>query len=141
MSADAASRLFIYIGICTFIGRLLSGLICNMRHVNPVYVYMISLILDGSDIVFLSQAKTYGHLIAFSFLYGLTDGLLVGTFYITIMNSAKVSQKASAFGLSALCYGTTIATGPALAGTYILISQTYNLITVNYILIIKVYYL
>ena len=117
VSADAASRLFIIIGICTFIGRLLSGLICNMRHINPVYVYFIGLILDGSDVVFLSQAKTYGHLIAFSFLYGLADGLLVGTFYITILNSVEVPQKASAFGLSALCYGTTVATGPALAGT------------------------
>lgn len=116
VSADAASRLFIIIGICTFIGRLLSGLICNMRHINPVYVYFIGLILDGSDVVFLSQAKTYGHLIAFSFLYGLADGLLVGTFYIAILNSVEVTQKASAFGLSALCYGTTVATGPALAG-------------------------
>ena len=87
-----------------------------MRCVNPVSVYMFGHILDGSSSVFLSQAKTYGHLIAFSFLYGLADGIVVGTFYICILNSAETSKKASAFGLSALCYGPIIATGPALAG-------------------------
>lgn len=116
VSADAASRLFIYIGVTTFIGRLLSGLLCNMRCVNPVYVYMGGLILDGCDIIFLTQAKTYGHLVAFSFLFGLADGVLVGAFYIQILMSVGPSLKASAMGLSALCYGTTIATGPALAG-------------------------
>ncbi|XP_073248243.1 monocarboxylate transporter 4-like [Porites lutea] len=116
VSADAASRLFIYIGVTTFIGRLLSGLLCNMRRVNPVYVYMGGLILDGCDIIFLTQAKTYGHLVAFSFLFGLADGVLVGAFYIQILMSVGPSLKASAMGLSSLCYGTTIATGPALAG-------------------------
>lgn len=116
VSADAASRLFIYIGATTFIGRLLSGLLCNMRCVNPVYVYMGGLILDGGDVIFLTQAKTYGHLVAFSFLFGLADGVLVGAFYIQILMSVGPSLKASAMGLSALCYGTTIATGPALAG-------------------------
>ena len=118
VSADAASRLFIYIGATTFIGRLLSGLLCNMRCVNPVYVYMGGLILDGCDIIFLTQAKTYRHLVAFSFLFGLADGVLVGAFYIQILMSVGPSLKASAMGLSALCYGTTIATGPALAGRY-----------------------
>ena len=118
VSADAASRLFIYIGITTFIGRLLSGFLCNMRHVNPIYVYMCGVLLDASDIIFLSQAKDYGHLVAFSFLYGLADGVLVGTYYITILNCVEASKKASAFGLSNFCAGTTIATGPALAGEY-----------------------
>ena len=87
-----------------------------MRRVNPVSVYTFGLILDASSSVFLSQAKTYGHLIAFSFLYGLADGIVFGAFYICILNSAETSKRASAFGLSALCYGPIIATGPALAG-------------------------
>ena len=124
VSADAASRLFIYIGATTFIGRLLSGLLCNVQCVNPVYVYMGGLILDGCDIIFLTQAKTYGHLVAFSFLFGLADGVLVGAFYIQILMSVGPSLKASAMGLSALCYGTTIATGPALAGRYQLKIET-----------------
>ena len=124
VSADAASRLFIYIGVTTFIGRLLSGLLCNMRCVNPVYVYMGGLILDGCDIIFLTQAKTYGHLVAFSFLFGLADGVLGGTFYIQILMSVGPSLKASAMGLSSLCYGTTMATGPALAGRYRLKIET-----------------
>ena len=125
VSADAASRLFIYIGATTFIGRLLSGLLCNIRCVNPVYVYMGGLILDGCDIIFLTQAKTYRHLLAFSFLFFcLADGVLVGAFYIQILMSVGPSLKASAMGLSALCYGTTIATGPALAGRYQLKIET-----------------
>ena len=107
-----------YIGITTFIGRLLSGFLGDMQRVNPVYVYMFGILLDSLDITFLTQATTYGHLIAFSFFYGLADGVIFGTFYISILYSVETSTRASAFGLSALCYGTTIATGPALAGKY-----------------------
>ena len=82
-------------------------------------MFMFGLTLDGSSHVFLSQAKTYGHLIAFSCLYGLADGVVLGTFFICILNSVEASKKASAFGLSALCYGPLVATGPALAGMYI----------------------
>ncbi len=121
MSADAASRLFIYIGITTFIGRLLSGFLCNMRCVNPIYVFMAGLILDGSSVAFLSQAKNYGQLIAFAFSYGLADGLLIGTFNITILNCVEPRKRASAFGLSAIFYGIMVATGPPLAGTSLLL--------------------
>ena len=120
MSTDAASKLFIYIGTSTFIGRLLSGFLCTMHFVNPIFVLMSSLVLDGSSNIFLSQSKTYEQLIAFSFFYGLADGLLIGTFNITMLNCVEPSKRASAFGLSALFYGTTIATGPPLAGTLLL---------------------
>lgn len=116
VSADAAMRLFIYIGITTFIGRLLSGFLCNIPCVNPVYVFMFGLIIDGSSQIYLSQAKAYTDLIVFSFLYGMADGVVFGTFYICILNSVEASRKAAAFGLSALCYAPIIATGPALAG-------------------------
>ena len=116
VTADAASRLFIYIGITTFIGRLLSGFLCNMRRVNPIYVLMFGFSLDGSSVVFISQAKNYGHLIAFSFLYGLADGFVIGTFNIIILYCVEKSKRASAFGVSALFYGITVACGPPLAG-------------------------
>lgn len=92
-----------------------------MRFVNPIFVLMFSLVLDGSSNIFLSQSKTYEQLTAFSFLYGLADGLEIGTFNITMLNCVEPSKRASAFGLSALFYGTTIATGPPLAGTFILL--------------------
>ena len=126
MSADAASKLFIYIGISTFIGRLLSGFLCKMRFVNPIFVLMFSLILDGSSNIFLSQSKTYEQLTAFSFFYGLADGLEIGTFNITMLNCVEPSKRASAFGLSALFYGTTIATGPPLAGTFIFFINLFS---------------
>ena len=116
VSADAASRLFIYIGIFTFIGRLLSGILSNMRRVNAIYVFMFGIVLDGSSVIFLSQAKNYGHLIAFSILYGLADGFVIGTFNILILYCVEPSKRASAFGVSALFYGITVATGPPLAG-------------------------
>lgn len=87
-----------------------------MHYVNPIFVYMFGLILDGSSLAYLCEAKSYGDLIAFSFLYGMADGVAFGAFYICILNSVEASKKASAFGLSALFYGLIIATGPALAG-------------------------
>lgn len=117
VSADAASRLYIYIGITTFIGRLLSGILCNIRAVNPIYVFMLGLALDGSSVILLTQAKNYANLIAFSFFYGLADGLEIGTFNICMINNyTELRKRASAFGLSAIFYGTMTAAGPPLAG-------------------------
>lgn len=117
VSADAASRLYIYIGITTFIGRLLSGILCNIRAVNPIYVFMLGLALDGSSVILLTQAKNYDNLIAFSFFYGLADGLEIGTFNICMINNyTELRKRASAFGLSAIFYGTMTAAGPPLAG-------------------------
>ena len=124
MSADLASRLFIYIGISSCIGRLLSGLLCNIRHVNPFMVCMVGLILDGLSTIFLSETKNYGQLIGFAFSYGLADGLTIGTFNITLIRCVEPSKRASAFGLCALFGGITIATGPPLAGTLL---QTVNM--------------
>ena len=89
---------------------------CNTRHVNPFMVFMVGLILDGLSTVFLSQTKNYGQLIGFAFSYGLADGLAISTFNIAMLRCVVPSKRASAFGLSALFYGTTIATGPPLAG-------------------------
>lgn len=117
VSADAASRLFIYIGITTFLGRLLSGILCNIRAINPLHVFMLGFILDGSSVILLIQAKNYGHLMAFSFLYGLADGFEIGTFNICMLgNYTEPRKRASAFGLSAIFYGTMTAAGPPLAG-------------------------
>ena len=88
-----------------------------MRCVNPIYVFMVGLILDGSSVAYLSQAKSYGQLIAFAFSYGLADGLVIGTYNITVLYCVEPKKRASAFGLSAIFYGTMAATGPPLAGT------------------------
>ena len=117
VSADAASRLYIYIGITTFIGRLLSGILCNTHAVNPIYVFMLGLVLDGSSVILLTLAQNYGNLKAFSFLYGLGDGFEIGTFNICMINNyTEPRKRASAFGLSAIFYGTMTAAGPPLAG-------------------------
>ena len=116
VSADAASRLYIYIGITTFIGRLLSGILCNTHAVNPIYVFMLGLALDGSSVILLTLAQNYGNLKAFSFLYGLADGFEIGTFNICMINYTEPWKRASAFGLSAIFYGTMTAAGPPLAG-------------------------
>ena len=55
---------------------------------------MFGLIIDGSSQVYLSQAKAYTDLIVFSFLYGMADGVVFGTFYICILNSVEASRKA-----------------------------------------------
>ena len=89
----------------------------NIRAVNPIYVFMLGLALDGSSVILLTQAKNYGNLIAFSFFYGLADGFEIGTFNICMINSyTEPRKRASAFGLSAIFYGTMTAAGPPLAG-------------------------
>lgn len=116
VSADAAAKLFIYIGITTFIGRMLSGILNNISCVNPIFVYMFGLILDGSCVIILSLAKNYIYLVVFSILYGIADGLVIGSFNFIILNCVEPSKRASAFGVAGLFYGCTLAGGPPLAG-------------------------
>ena len=95
---------------------MLSGILNNISCVNPIFVYMFGLILDGSCVIILSLAKNYIYLVAFSILYGIADGLMIGSFNYIILNCVEPSKRASAFGVAGLFYGCTLAGGPPLAG-------------------------
>ena len=95
---------------------MLSGILNNISFVNPIFVYMFGLILDGSCVIILSLAKNYIYLVVFSILYGIADGLVIGSFNFIILNCVEPSKRASAFGVGGLFYGSTLAGGPPLAG-------------------------
>ena len=94
---------------------MLSGILNNISCVNPIFVYMLGIILDGSCVVILSLAENYTYLVVFSILFGAADGLMIGSFNFIILNCVEPSERASAFGVAGLFYGCTLAGGPPLA--------------------------
>ena len=42
ITADAASRLFVYYGLSSCAGRLVSGRLCDFKMINTFFVYQIA---------------------------------------------------------------------------------------------------
>lgn len=115
-SGDESSWLLIYQGFSSFVARILSGRLCDLKWINPCYLYQLSIILDGTSVAFASLASHYSHLVTYSVFFGIAEGGFVATFSIILLNSVEPSRRASAFGLGAMSYGMGIALGGPTAG-------------------------
>ena len=78
ISAQAASRLFIFIGLASSLARIITGKLCNNKKVNSIFTYQASMLLAALSVFLLQFAATkYWLLIVFSFIYGFSDGIFM----------------------------------------------------------------
>ena len=116
ISANKASQLFIYFGLFSMFGRIVSGRLCDITWLDPHYIYQFSLILDGTAALLLPQATSFAHLAIYASFHGLADGIFVCTLYILLLRSVEPALRNSAFGFGSMTYSIPVAGGPALAG-------------------------
>ena len=55
ITADGASRLFIYYGVAACVGRLVSGPLCDLEKLNTFYVYQVSELVVGTGILLITR--------------------------------------------------------------------------------------
>ena len=79
ITADAASRLFIYYGLASCVGRLITGRLCDFEKVNTLYVYQAAELVVGIGTFLVTLATSYLHMVIFIVIYGLCDGAFITT--------------------------------------------------------------
>ena len=121
ISAQKASRLFIFIGLASCAARLMTGRLCNSKRVNPVYIYQ-SCMLTASVASFLLPFTTkYWSLIAFSVIYGLSDGAFITIKCLILLTVVDSKRTTAAFCIHNVVYSFSAAAGGPVAGKSILL--------------------
>ncbi|KAJ7393162.1 hypothetical protein OS493_006128 [Desmophyllum pertusum] len=116
ITADAASRLFVYYGIASCVGRLVSGRLCDFEKVNTFYVYQVSELIAGTSILVVTMATSYVHMVVFIVIYGLCDGAFITTLNVLLMTCVSPQKVPIAIGWEMQISSFFLASGPPVAG-------------------------
>ncbi|KAJ7377373.1 hypothetical protein OS493_029733 [Desmophyllum pertusum] len=116
ISADSASRLFIFLGLSSSVARIVSGRLCDVTWVNPILIYQFGDLLVGFATVVLPVIRSYTGILAFAVIYGFGDGIFITTMNTLLMFTVDEKGRAAALGLGSSLLSIGIAVGPPMAG-------------------------
>ena len=121
ISTQKGSRLFIFIGLASSVARLTTGRLCSNKRVNPVYIYQSCMITASLAAFMLPFTTKYWSLIAFSVIYGLSDGVFVTTHCFILLTIVDNKRTTAAFCINNLLYSLSAAAGGSVAGELVLL--------------------
>lgn len=114
--SDKSSTLFMFIGVFAAVGRLGAGCLCDIKRVNPLFLYQAALFIVGASTILFLQAKTFAFLAVLVAVFSVADGLMVSAFIIVLFRSVQVSQRAPCLGFCMMSAGIFIVGSPPLSG-------------------------
>ena len=116
IKADVASRLFVYYGLASCAGRLVSGRLCDFEKVNTFYVYQVAELVTGTSIIVVTMATSYAHMVVFIVIYGFCDGAFITTLNVLLMTCVTAQKVPVAIGWEMQISSFFLASGPPIAG-------------------------
>ena len=103
-------------GIASGVTRVVTGRLCDLNRVNPVYVFQSGMALAGFSVLLFGMPSTYVPLAIISVFYGTGDGVCSSVSNLLLLTTVEPKRRASAFGMANLLISVSIATGAPLAG-------------------------
>ena len=126
ISADAASTLFVYFGLASCAGRLVSGRLCDSQKVNTFYVYQVAELVAGTSILVVTMATSYVSMVIFIVIYGFCDGVFITTLNVLLITCVSPPKVPIAIGWEMQISSFFLASGPPVAGTSVKITLFPN---------------
>jgi len=105
-----------FIGLASCISRLAAGVLCNLKSINPRFVFQVGGFLSAVSVFLFTIECSYSLLVLFSLLFGLGQGILVTTSNLTFLTCVDNKRRASAFGLANCLTSSAVILSPPLAG-------------------------
>lgn len=130
ISAQKASRLFIFVGLASTLGRLVSGKLCNASRVNAVFIYQSSLLLASIATFLLPFVTKHWELILYSAVYGFSDGVFITTNGFIVLSCVDANRRTAAFSINNVLYAITAAAGGPIVG--LIVEKTGNYVYAFY---------
>ena len=124
ISADSASRLFIFIGLASSLARVVTGRLCDASRVNVIYVHQFGDLLLGIATIVLPLLKSYTGFLMFAVVYGVCDGIFITTMNSLLLFTVDEKRRAVALGMGSNIISLGIVGGPPLAGKKLFFKQT-----------------
>ena len=116
ITSDAASQLFIYYGLASCVGRLVTGRLCDFEKVNTFYVYQAAELVVGTGTLLVTLATSYLHMIIFIVIYGLCDGIFITSLNVLLLTTVSPERTPAAIGWEMQISSLFLASGPPIAG-------------------------
>ncbi|KAJ7365254.1 hypothetical protein OS493_005351 [Desmophyllum pertusum] len=115
ISAEKGSKLFIYYGLSSAIGRLLAGILCNHKKVNTFFVFQAAEVVAGLSTILVTLTTTYTPLVIYMVVYGLSDGFFFTSLSVILLTASPL-KTAAVLGWEMMVVSLFLASGPPLAG-------------------------
>ena len=117
ISASEASLLFIFIGICSGLSKVIIGKVLDNKWLSSIRVLQLSSFIIGSSLLFLTLAKEYYHFILFAIYYGIGNGTFIISHYFFLMTCFGDARKdAVGYGMGQIVKSMPIFAGAPIAG-------------------------
>ena len=105
-------------GLASCIGRLVAGFVCNLKFVNPRYVFQVSSFVTAVSVILFTVVPSYGLFVFLSALFGVAQGAVTATSNLIFLTCVDNKRRASAFGLASCLTSLAILTSPPFAGKF-----------------------
>ncbi|XP_040588236.1 monocarboxylate transporter 9 isoform X2 [Mesocricetus auratus] len=123
---DLTMPLISIIGIMTAVGKLLLGIMADIKWVNTLYLYVATLIITGLALCAIPLAKSYVTLAILSGILGFLTGNWSIFPYVTT-KTVGIDKLAHAYGILMFFAGLGNSLGPPIVGWFYDWTQTYDI--------------
>ena len=96
--------------------RIASGRLCDIKWINPIYVYQIGLFTIAVAVISFGVISAYLPLCVVSVFYGIGDGICLSLTNLLLLTAVEPERRASAFGLGNMFISISTTVGAPLAG-------------------------
>ncbi|XP_048586096.1 monocarboxylate transporter 3 isoform X2 [Nematostella vectensis] len=114
--SSKTSLLFIYIGICSTVFRVISGQVISRQWMRPLQAVQLAAFIMGSAMLALPRVSKYGHLVVFAVVYGIANGSFAASYTVFLLTAVKPRQAAMGIGFGFLAPSVAIFAGPPTVG-------------------------
>ena len=118
ISSDRSSKLLMFFGLTSCIARLLAGCVCDLKCINPCFVFQVGGCIAGASVLVLTMAQSYVLFVLCSIFFGVGNGIVVTTGNLLFLTCVDEKRRASAFGLANCLSSFAIASAPPFAGRF-----------------------
>jgi predicted MFS family arabinose efflux permease len=116
ISSKDASLLFIYIGICSTISRIVIGQVIDKKWLTALQCVQLCSFTMGVSIVLSSFAKEYSHFVMFAVAFGVTNGGFVTAQSVFLQTILEPDKSAIGLGMGYMVFSVAVCAGPPFAG-------------------------
>ena len=96
--------------------RPVVGWLCDLKHIEAIYVYQVVAGVNGVATLILPLARRYFHFVLYFIVFGLADGAIGCSSTIAILSCFTSKKRSLGFGLAVMVSASMAAAGPPLAG-------------------------
>ena len=105
-------------GIASCVGKLVAGFVCNVKFIDPRYVFQVGSFTNAVSVILFTVVHSYGLFVFASALFGVGQGAVAATSNLIFLTCVDNKRRASAFGLASCLTSLAILSSPPFAGKF-----------------------